>query len=285
MDKSTFFSYMPFPECKGKILSRERPLVMGILNVTPDSFYDKGKSYALADAIRQTERMLEEGADIIDIGAISTRPGAPDVNADEESKRLEPVLKAVTGRFPEAVLSIDTYRSEIARRAIEAGCDIINDISGGRFDPAIFDVARSLDVPYILMHMQGTPQDMQSNPQYDDVIEEIRTFFEAQIAGLKNESYNKIVLDPGFGFGKNVDHNFIILKHLHEFKKLGYPVLAGISRKSMINKLLGTNPQSALNGTTVANTLALLNGADILRVHDVKEAVQAVKMVEKYLEV
>ncbi|MCF8235912.1 MAG: dihydropteroate synthase [Bacteroidales bacterium] len=285
MDKSTSFSYIPFPECKGKILSRERPLVMGILNLTPDSFYDKGKSYAFADAMRQTERMLKEGADIIDIGAVSTRPGAPEVNADEEHKRLEPVFKAITRRFPEAVLSIDTYRSEIARRAIEAGCDIINDISGGRFDPGIFDVARSFDVPYILMHMKGTPQDMQSNPQYDDVIEEIRTFFEAQIAGLKNESYNKIVLDPGFGFGKNVDHNFILLKQLKVFKNLGYPVLAGISRKSMINKLLGTKPHSALNGTTIANTLALLNGADILRVHDVKEAVQAVKMVEKYLEV
>jgi dihydropteroate synthase len=228
--------------------------------------------------------MVEEGADIVDVGAVSTRPGADDVPESEERKRLAEILPALRCEFPGLPLSVDTYRSEIAAFAADQGADIINDISGGTFDPAIFDVVARHGLGYILMHIKGTPKNMQRNPQYDDVVEEIKSFFICQSkayfeAGCKKES---LVLDPGFGFGKTLEHNYRILHHLDRFVDMGYPVLAAVSRKSMINKLLNVKPEAALNGTSVVHSLALLRGASMLRVHDVKEAREVAQIVQMF---
>ncbi|HPE55776.1 MAG TPA: dihydropteroate synthase [Bacteroidales bacterium] len=256
---------------------------MGILNITPDSFYDGGSLKTDTDILFRVEKMLSEGAAIIDIGAISTRPGANEVSESEELNRLTPVIDLISKKIPGTILSIDTYRSNIAKRAIETGAHIINDISGGNLDPKMFETIATLKVPYIMMHMQGTPATMQQNPQYTDVVADILDFFKVQINKLKSLGVtDNIVLDPGFGFGKTVEHNFQILKSLQRFSETGFPVLAGLSRKSMVNKIIGTMPENALNGTTALNVLALLNGASILRVHDVKEAVQAIKLVNFY---
>ena len=256
---------------------------MGILNLTPDSFYDGGLYKDEKAFLSRVEKMLEEGAGIIDIGAVSTRPGANDVSLEDETKRLVPAIQKISKEFPEAILSVDTYRSEVAQQAIGAGAHIINDISGGTFDPGMFSTIAQLQVPYILMHIKGTPKNMQHNPIYSDVVEEIKSFFEQQLSKLEELSVTEnIILDPGFGFGKTLEANYTILKELSSFKELGCPLLVGISRKSMINKVLGTKPKDALNGTTAIHTLALLNGANILRVHDVKEAVEAVKLMEVY---
>ncbi|MCB2218887.1 MAG: dihydropteroate synthase [Bacteroidetes bacterium] len=256
---------------------------MGILNITPDSFYDGGKFTSEKQILEATEQMLLDGAGLIDIGAVSTRPGASKVSEKEESDRLIPVLQLISRHFPEAILSVDTYRSEIAKEAIAAGGHMINDISGGDMDPNMFKTIAKLGVPYILMHMQGTPENMQNNPQYDDIIEDILGFFNTQLNKLAHLGvHNNIILDPGFGFGKTVDHNFQILKSLKRFTETGFPVLTGISRKSMINRILKTKPENALNGTTALHVIALLNGASILRVHDVKEALQAIELVEYY---
>lgn len=264
---------------ENKTIEVPLPAVMGILNITPDSFYDGGYYPALADQLKHVERMLKEGAAIIDIGAVSTRPGAKQVIEEGELARLIPVLDAVKKEFPACVVSVDTYRSSVARTAIEHGAEMINDIYGGRFDGKMIATVVEKHVPIILMHMQGTPETMQADPHYEDVVKEVDELFSNQVS-LFPSGYPHILLDPGFGFGKTVEHNYQLLAHLDYFRKHGYPVVAGLSRKSMINVVLKTKPADALNGTTVLNTIALLNGADILRVHDVMEAMDTLKLVE-----
>jgi dihydropteroate synthase len=276
-DKITSFPKKRIFDYNGKRLDFSIPRVMGIVNVTPDSFYD-GKTGRLYDG--KTEQLVKEGAYIIDIGAVSTRPGAAEVSAEEEKKRLLPVLKDIRKNHPDIVISIDTYRSEIAEMAAGEGADMINDISGGTFDPLMLSIIARLNIPYIIMHIQGTPANMQANPAYDDVVKEVMDFLVNQAVKLENMGHQKIILDPGFGFGKTVEHNYQLLSHLDQIVSAGYTVLAGLSRKSMINRVLNIKPAEALNGTTVLNTIALLKGAGILRVHDVKEAVEALRLVE-----
>ena len=266
----------------GKSLSFQKPLVMAIINLTPDSFYDGGKYGNLNDVLRDAEEKIRQGAQIIDIGATSTRPGALKINQAEEWERLEVPLKSLRKEFPEIFISVDTYHSLTAKNSARLGADIINDVSGGDADSAMFKTVSELNLPYILMHMKGTPDNMQKNPTYDDVVFEIKTELENKIKLLTHLNFNKLIIDPGFGFGKNTEHNFQLLKQLAQFSELGFPALAGISRKSFINKIIGTNPVTALNGTTVLNTIALLNGASILRVHDVSEARQAIELFEYY---
>ncbi|MGQ0828702.1 MAG: dihydropteroate synthase [Bacteroidota bacterium] len=255
-------------------------LVMGILNITPDSFFDGGKYTTEADWITRTKQMLDEGANIIDIGACSTRPGAIEVPETEELARLIPVISSVKNHFPEVLISVDTYRANVAEKAVAAGATIINDISGGTMDKNMFPIVAKLQVPYVLMHIQGTPQNMQQDPQYKNVTEEVFNYFKEKITALKNLGFEKILLDPGFGFGKTLEHNFQLLKDLEKFQSFNFPILVGFSRKSMINKLFGTKPGDALNGTTILNTIAIQKGAGILRVHDVKEAKEVVKVGE-----
>ena len=255
------------------------PKVMGILNLTPDSFYD-GNRYTQEKAMLQrVEQMLNEAADIIDIGAFSSRPGAALVSYETERERLMPALKSIIKHFPDAVISIDTYRHNIAREAVAEGAHIINDISGGDLDDKMFETIARLGVPYIMMHMQGTPGNMQKNPVYEDVVNDILSVFRKKIKELAALGFQDIIIDPGFGFGKTLEHNYEILARLDEFQALKLPVLAGISRKSMLYKLLEATPDEMLNATSVANTVALMKGAAILRVHDVKPAVEAVKIV------
>ena len=267
--------------CKGKLINLSSPKVMGILNITPDSFYDGGKYKNKSEIISQTEKMLTEGATFIDVGAYSSRPGAAHISEEEELHRIVPVIELLSKEFPEIIISVDTFRSKIAKETIAAGAAIINDISGGNMDAKMFGTVANLQVPYILMHMLGTPQNMQKNPVYDDVIKDIISFFATQIYKLHQLKLNDVIIDVGFGFGKTINHNFEILKNLSLFKSLDAPILAGISRKSMLYKTLDITAQEALNATTSANTIALLNGANILRVHDVKEAVEAVKIVNQ----
>ena len=252
---------------------------MGVLNITPDSFFDGGKYKNEADIIRQVEKMLYEGATFIDVGACSSKPGTAPVSEEEELKRIVPVINLLLKNFPEIIISIDTFRSKVAIETIGSGAAIINDISGGKIDDNMFATVANLQVPYILMHMLGTPQNMQKNPVYKDVTKEIISFFATQIHQLHELKLNDIIIDVGFGFGKTNTHNFEILKNLSLFKSLNAPILTGLSRKSMLYKTLDTSAQEALNATTSANTIALLRGANILRVHDVKEAVEAVKIV------
>jgi dihydropteroate synthase len=268
---------------KVKVLELGKPIVMGILNVTPDSFYDGGKHGSEEDIILQVEKMLNEGAAIIDIGAVSSRPGARDISEEEEWLRLKPVLKSAKRKFKEAVFSIDTYRSKIARMAILEGANMVNDISGGVFDKYMAETIASLKVPYVMMHMKGNPQSMQHDPQYKNVVNEVKIFFERQLQNFKQAGASEnIILDPGFGFGKTTEHNYTLLKNLNVFHDFGFPIMVGISRKSMINRIINTKPEEALNGTTALNVIALLNGANILRVHDVKQAIEAIKLVEFY---
>ena len=266
---------------KGKLIDLSVPRVMGIINVTPDSFFSGSRAESEGEIIEKAGMMLEEGADFLDIGGWSSRPGAGEITPEEEMKRVINAVRVVSSEFPEAVISVDTYRSEIAERAIlEYGAAMINDIAGGEADRLMFQTVARLQVPYIMMHMQGKPDTMQENPFYEDVTAEIIRWFGERIVKLHSMGVNDIIIDPGFGFGKNIRHNFELLKHLGDFSITGLPLLAGVSRKSMIWKTLGITPEEALNGTTVLNTVALLAGADILRVHDVKEAVQAVKLVQ-----
>ena len=264
---------------KGKLLDLSTPKVMGILNLTPDSFYDKGRNNGIEQALKRTETMLLEGAEFIDIGAYSSRPRAEDISPQEEQDRLLPVLKILVKEFPEAVISIDTFRASVAKAAINEGAHIINDISGGELDKKMFETVAALEVPYILMHMKGTPQNMQDNIQYDDVFLEVFQYFAEKISALQELGVKDIILDPGFGFAKKIKHSYELLSVMDQFKLLGLPILAGVSRKSMIYKPLEITAEEALNGTTVANTIALMKGAGILRVHDVKAAVEAVKIV------
>ncbi|MCB9287111.1 MAG: dihydropteroate synthase [Lewinellaceae bacterium] len=264
--------------CRGALLSLEQPVVMGILNVTPDSFYDGGKYTDEPDMLHQAESMLEEGAHIIDVGGMSSRPGAGVITVEEELKRVIPAIEALRKRFPEAILSIDTVQSRVAEEAVAAGAAIVNDISAARFDERMYEVVGKLGAPYVLMHMQGTPKDMQQQPAYENVVSEVLDFFIAEAGKLRDAGVKDIILDPGFGFGKAVEHNYRLLKEMHVFQILDYPVLAGLSRKSMINKVLKIPPAKALSGTIALNMVALQQGAKILRVHDVRPAVETIKL-------
>ncbi|MDR1672949.1 MAG: dihydropteroate synthase [Bacteroidales bacterium] len=269
--------------CNGRLMHFDRPLVMGILNVTPDSFYDGGHYSTESAILRRCETILEEGGSMIDIGAVSTRPGSEQINAEGEQKRLDFALSLIRKRFPDAVISLDTYRADIARRMVTAyGVDMINDISAGTMDARMFETVAALQVPYVLMHMQGTPETMQANPVYHHLMTNILEFFSDNIFRLRSMGVKDIIVDPGFGFGKTVAHNYALLRQMQQLEIFECPVLVGVSRKSMIYKILETDAQHALNGTGVVNTLALMHGADILRVHDVKEAVECVKIVQMY---
>jgi len=265
--------------CRGKLLDLSRPVVMGIINITDDSFYANSRTKSLHLVLEKAAQHLEEGAAILDIGAQSTRPGAPVVGAAEEVAQLLPAIHAIINKYPAAILSIDTYHASVAEKAILAGAAIINDISAGDMDPEMLTTAGRLQVPYIAMHMQGTPATMQQQPHYEDVSREVLDYFIQKIAHCRAAGIKDVILDPGFGFGKTLAHNYQLLAHLHTFEILGVPILAGISRKSMIYKLLNITAAEALNGTTIVNTLALQQGAHILRVHDVKAAVEAVKVL------
>ena len=268
--------------CNGKIIKFNKPLIMSIVNITPDSFYDGGKYDSESDVLKDVEDKINSGANIIDIGASSTRPNSDEITEKEEWQRLKGVLISVRANFPDILLSVDTYRASVAKKSAEHGIDIINDISGGNLDSLMFKTVADLNIPYILMHIQGTPKTMQKNPKYLNVVEEVKKDFESKITQLINLGFNKIILDPGFGFGKSLENNYQLLKSLNVFSSFNYPILAGVSRKSMINRVIGTNPVTALNGTTVLNTIALQNGASILRVHDAFEAKQAIELVEFY---
>ena len=267
--------------CKGRLLNLEVPAVMGILNVTPDSFYDGGQFNVIENALEQTGQMLEEGATIIDIGGMSSRPGAEIISVDEELNRVLLIVREIHKSFPKAILSIDTVHSDVAQKTIDEGVSMINDISGGTIDPGIWDVAKVNDVPYVLMHMQGRPNDMQKNPTYDDVALDILKFLRDKVFNLENLGVKDILIDPGFGFGKSIDQNYQLLNRLGSFRILDCPILVGISRKSMIYKLLDGTPEEALNGTSALHMIALQNGAKILRTHDVREAVECVQLHEQ----
>lgn len=261
-----------------QLLDLNTPQVMGILNVTPDSFFDGGQYDAPEQALVQAERMLLEGAAIIDVGGMSSRPGAKVITPEEERKRVLPVLNRLVETFPEAIISVDTVYSATVREVIAAGAHLINDISGGSFDDQMFETIAELRVPYVLMHMQGRPETMQQRPEYSDVTLEVMDFFIQRVQKLRALGVADIILDPGFGFGKSLEDNYMLLQKMHVFGILDCPILAGISRKSMINKVLGTKPETALNGTTALHMVALQQGAKLLRVHDVKEAVQVVTL-------
>ncbi len=269
--------------CKGKLIDLSTPKVMGIINLTPDSFYDGGKYQNESDIVSQTERMLLEGATFIDVGAYSSRPGADHISEEEELSRIAPVVDLLIKEFPEILLSVDTFRSRVAKKTVDRGAAIINDISGGNMDSGMFETVAALQVPYIVMHMLGTPQNMQQDPNYKNVTADLITFFAEKITALRKLKVNDVIIDVGFGFGKTIPHNFELLQNLSLFKNLDVPVLAGLSRKSMLYKTLGSTPQEALNATTSANTIALLNGASILRVHDVKEAMEAITITNQLI--
>lgn len=278
--------FMETPKAKyinvnGTLLNLSTPCVMGILNITPDSFYADSRMQTEKEIVQRIEQIVGEGAGIIDIGAYSSRPNAADVSAQEEMERLRMGLTILRRIAPEAVVSVDTFRADVARMCVEEfGVAIINDIAAGEMDAEMFRTVARLNVPYIMMHMQGTPQDMQQHPHYDNLLKEVFQYFARKVQQLRDLGVKDIILDPGFGFGKTVEHNYELLAHLEEFRVFELPLLAGVSRKSMIYRLLGNTPQEALNGTTVLDTICLLKGADILRVHDVREAVETVKIVE-----
>ena len=265
----------------GSLLDLSQPRVMGILNVTPDSFYAGSRTQTEAEIVRRVKQIVSEGAAIIDIGAYSSRPNADNVSAREEMERLRMGLKILFEIQPDAVVSVDTFRADVARMCVEEyGVAIINDIAAGEMDANMFHTVTALNVPYIMMHMQGTPQSMQQHPHYDNLLKEVFLYFARKVQQLRDLGVKDIILDPGFGFGKTMEHNYELLSHLEEFRIFELPLLVGVSRKSMIYRLLDITPQEALNGTTVLDTICLLKGADILRVHDVKEAVETVRIVQ-----
>ena len=265
---------------KGTLLDLTKPKIMGILNITPDSFFDGGEYNSEYKILNQVEKMLSEGADIIDVGGHSSRPWAKKITIEKETERVIPIIKLITGKFQNTIISIDTFRSEIARKAIEAGASIINDISGGDLDNKMYEVAGELKVPYIIMHMKGVPSNMQNNTEYDNVIFDIIKNLSYKIDLAKKAGVLDIIIDPGFGFGKSLKDNFKILKNLSSFKQLNQPIMVGLSRKSMIYKILESSAKNVLNGTTCLNSISLNNGANIIRVHDVKEAKETVKLIE-----
>ncbi|MEN9511008.1 MAG: dihydropteroate synthase [Bacteroidota bacterium] len=266
--------------CRGKLLSAERPLVMGILNLTPDSFYAGSRFNGFEAVLAQSEMMLEAGASILDLGGQSTRPGAAPVSAEEELSRVLPALEALLKRFPDAVVSIDTFYASVARACVEAGASIVNDISAGEDDPNMLETVAKLQVPYIAMHKKGTPQNMQQLAVYDDVTNEVMSYFAEKIHLFRQHGIHEVVLDPGFGFAKTVAQNFELLSRLEDFRVLGHPLLVGVSRKSMIWRTLNCTPEEALNGSTALHTVALMKGASILRVHDVREAVETIRLLD-----
>lgn len=268
--------------CKGRILVIDKPIVMGIINITPDSFY-KGSRIQQADALlEKASSLLSQGATILDMGGQSTRPGSEFLLADEEIPRIIPAIELVHKHFPEAIISVDTFWSSVATEAVQSGASIINDISAGSIDPYMYETVARLGVPYVLMHMKGNPQNMQQNPVYENLVTEVLDFFITQTANLRAAGVNDIIIDPGFGFGKTVAQNFLLFKNMNAFKMLDCPLLVGISRKSMVTRTLEISALNALNGTTVLNTLGLMHGAQILRVHDVKETMEAIRIYEAY---
>ena len=281
MAKDTFLNRKTTLNIGGRLLDLRTPHVMAILNITPDSFYAASRTASIEEALKKTAAFLEAGATIIDIGAYSSRPGAADITEQEELDRIVPVVEALVKAFPEAVLSIDTFRAAVAKATVEAGAHIINDISGGTLDDRMFDTVAQLNVPYILMHMKGSPQTMHLEPHYDDVVLEVVDYLSKKVAALRRLGVKDIILDPGFGFAKNRDHSYELLNHLEDLKIFGLSFLVGFSRKSMISKFLKVEPADALNGTTVLNTIALQKGASILRVHDVRAALECIKLVER----
>jgi dihydropteroate synthase len=277
-----FFTNMTI-NCRGQLLDLSIPKVMGILNVTPDSFYDGGKYTSEASVLQHAEKMLSEGADILDIGGMSSRPGAKIISSEEELQRVIPHLKSLIQQFPDAIISVDTIHAKVADESLQAGAHMINDISAGRFDGEMLSVVAKHNAPFIIMHMKGLPADMQREPQYANITLEVMDFFAQRIEACRAAGINDVMLDPGFGFGKTLSHNYTLLCNLPYFQQLNLPMVAGMSRKGMIYQLLGIKPGDALNGTTVANTIALMKGTHILRVHDVKEAKEAVRVVQSLL--
>lgn len=268
--------------CRGQLLNLETPKVMGIINITPDSFYVQSRYTYLDQALQQAETQLQQGATFIDIGGASSRPGATAISSSEETQRILPIIDALYRRFPQALISADTYHATTAAAAVGAGAALINDISGGSMDDQLWATIAQLRVPYVLMHMKGTPTTMQQQPQYDDVVLEVADFFQQHLAQLQAMGINDVILDVGFGFGKTIAHNYQLLKNLSVFQTLFQrPMLVGLSRKSMLYKLLQTTPEKALNATTVAHTIALLQGASILRTHDVAEAIETISIVKQ----
>ena len=267
----------------GRLVSLDEPQVMGILNVTPDSFFATSRCRSEEEIRQRVCMMRREGATMVDIGAYSSRPGAEEVSVEEELRRLLPAVGIVREEWPDAIISVDTFRAEVARQAVEAGADIINDISGGEMDKDMFRTVAELHVPYILMHMQGTPQDMQKAPHYDNLMCEVFRSLGERVEELHEAGVADVIVDPGFGFGKTMAQNYEMMARLGEFRLLGCPILVGISRKSMVYRLLDATPEESLNGTTALNTIALMNGASILRVHDVREAVEAIKIYRQCL--
>ena len=267
--------------CKGELITFDKPKVMGIINITPDSFYEGSRHREMNDILKQVDRMMEQGADLIDIGGYSSRPGADDIPLQEELDRVIPVICNVANKFPRVRISVDTFRSDVAGQALDNGAAMINDISAGLLDDAMMDVVSRYQVPYVMMHMKGTPQTMRSLNQYNDLITEIIHYFSERIQRANELGINDLIIDPGFGFAKNIYQNFELLKRLSHLEHLELPLLIGVSRKSMVHKTLGIKPEEALNGTTALNMLALDRGASILRVHDVKEAVECCKLYDR----
>ncbi len=282
--EDTIFRSNKLINCRGRLVDLQNPLIMGIINLTPDSFFDGGKLQDDAVIVERAKKLIENGSDILDLGGQSTRPGATLLDAEEEWKRLEPALKLIRKHFPDTLLSVDTFHSSVAERAFEKGVSIINDISGGEMDPKMFETIARLNVPYVLMHIQGTPKTMQKNPNYQNVVVEVMDYFSKKVRTLRDMGVKDIIIDPGFGFGKTNDHNYLLLKHLRFFQILNCPLLVGVSRKSMVTKELKNIPAMALNGTTVLNTIALMNGVSILRVHDPAEAAEVRTLVMRYMQ-
>ncbi|MCX8020608.1 MAG: dihydropteroate synthase [Chitinophagaceae bacterium] len=271
--------------CRGRLLTMEKPVVMGVINLTPDSFYEKSRTAGTDEALQKAEEMLNAGAMILDIGGQSTRPGSERISEDEELRRVIEPLSAIHRRFPEALLSVDTFYSRVAREAVAAGASLINDISAGKADLMMVDTVAELNVPYVLMHMKGTPQEMHLHTDYEDIVREILDFFIEEKDKLQTKGIHDIIIDPGIGFSKTIEQNFTLIRHLPAFKMLDCPILLGVSRKSFIWKTLQSNPadEITLTGTTVLNTIGILNGASILRVHDVKEAMAVIQLTETFM--
>lgn len=267
--------------CKGKLVVIDKPIVMGIINITPDSFHASSRKQGKEGILAQAEKMINEGASILDIGGQSTRPGSELISEEAEIARVVPAIEAIHQQFPDVIMSIDTFNANVAKASVEAGCSIVNDISGGLMDKNMLNVVGALHVPYVCMHMQGTPASMQAKPHYDNVVKEVLDFLIERVEACRLAGINDVIIDPGIGFGKTMANNYELIKQLSIFKMLEKPILLGVSRKGFIRKTLNIDTEDALNGTTVINTIGLMNGANILRVHDVKEAVEAVKLYEE----
>ncbi|SDH02855.1 dihydropteroate synthase [Pedobacter terrae] len=281
MAEKNFFEPKQSLNIKGRLIDLSTPKVMGILNITPDSFYSNSRTKTIDEALTKAAQFLNDGATFIDIGGYSSRPGAKDISINEEIDRVVPVVESMVKTFPEAIISIDTFRAKVARETIAAGAHIINDIAAGDMDEQMFGTVAKLQVPYMMMHMQGTPQNMHQNPVYNNVLLEVIDYLAKKVAALRALHIHDVIIDPGFGFGKTTEHNYELLRQMESFKIFKLPILVGFSRKGMIYKTLRTSAAEALNGTSVLNTIALQKGAGILRVHDVKEAVECVRLVEK----